>query len=74
MILKDRFDEIAAQEHLARRTYEFTRWSGRKQRVTVERVEFAPGGVVTFWTGDRLELAVKREDWNDLHEIGEAER
>lgn len=54
-----------------RRVYELKRWSGRTQRVAAERVEFAAGGVAAFWTGDRLELAVKREDWNDLREVAE---
>lgn len=67
--VKTRAEEVEASQHLARRVYEFTRWSGRTQRVMVERVQFEPGGVATFWTGDRLELAVKREDWNDLHEV-----
>lgn len=51
------------------RTYAFTRWSGFKSRVTVERVEFMPGGVITFWTGDKLELAVREYDWNNLYEV-----
>lgn len=70
-VMQARSDEVLANEHLATRLYEFTRWSGRTQRVLVERVEFEPGGVATFWTGDRLQLAVKREDWNDLHEVVE---
>lgn len=54
-----------------RRTFQFKRWSGRKEQVVAERVQFEAGGVATFWTGDRLELAVKREDWNDLREVAE---
>ena len=49
--------------------FEFTRWSGRVQRVEAERVEFAQGGSLVFWDNDVLVLAVKQGDWNDVCQV-----
>ncbi|MGW3346793.1 hypothetical protein ACWDA3_26070 [Nonomuraea rubra] len=51
------------------RVYEFTRWSGGKTQVTAREVRFTAGGGIAFWTGGRLELAVRNGDWNNLHEV-----
>lgn len=49
--------------------YEFTRWSGKHERVTAAEVTLSDGALV-FRDGDRLVLAVKPGDWNDLREVG----
>lgn len=51
------------------RVYEFVRWSGGKKRVTADEVRFTAGGGIAFWSGGRLELAVKHGDWNNLREV-----
>ena len=50
------------------RTFTFTRWSARTTEVTADRVEFAPGGAIVFWSGDTLTLAVPSGDWSNLKE------
>lgn len=49
-------------------TYDFTRWSGGHERVSATEVTF-PGGALVFRDGDRLVLAVKPGDWNNLREV-----
>lgn len=49
-------------------TYDFTRWSGGHERVSAAEVTF-PAGALVFRDGDRLVLAVKPGDWNDLREV-----
>ena len=48
--------------------FEFTRWSGRVQSIAADNVSF-PAGALVFWTGERVVLAVKPGDWNDLRDI-----
>lgn len=49
-------------------TYSFTRWAGRHERLFATDVSF-DGGALVFRDGDRLVLAVKPGDWNDLREV-----
>lgn len=54
-------------------TYEFTRWSGRHERVSATEVTF-PDGVLVFRVEGLLVLAVQPGDWNNVRIIESAER
>lgn len=51
--------------------FEFTRWSGRIQTVAADEVTF-PAGALVFRSRDRIVLAVKPGDWNDLRDVDAA--
>lgn len=51
-------------------TYDFTRWSGRHERIAATEVTF-PGGALVFYDNGHLVLAVKSGDWNNLREVAE---
>lgn len=51
--------------------FEFTRWSGRTESVAADEVTF-PAGALVFRSRDRIVLAVKPGDWNNLRDIDAA--
>ncbi len=51
------------------RTFTYSAWSGSTRTVEAERIQFEPSGHVTYWIGDRLVLAERREDSNSITEV-----
>lgn len=49
--------------------YEFTRFSGRQELIAATTVTFTPGGDLAFTHGDRIILAVRAGDWNNLRQL-----
>lgn len=53
------------------RVFSFTRWSGKREKVHATSVSFI-GDSLVFRHGQRLVLAVKSGDWNNVSEQPEA--
>lgn len=54
---------------MTERVFRFTRWSSEREEITADDVEFATSGALVFRDGqDRIVLAVKPGDWNNLTE------
>lgn len=51
------------------RTFVYKAWSGAVRSVTADRIQFEASGHVTYWIGDRLVLAERREDSNHIEEV-----